>query len=269
MSPDYIENQTFSKIDNLGGLYKFAAILGQFMDYDFIASQIYQIFNNQYSIHTDRIKFLQTAINNRKDDMNRYFNYCKIIDTQPAYLNTMLSNLVEEYTGEGLDIDNGSKEVEEVESTNSEETDNVDTIEDSEDVDSKDSEESINVENKETLNESNLQEENIMQMLEKHLLELVNNTKQILDVVTDINEKIDKNSKHKDSGNKDGGDSEDDGDSDDLSDSNVEEFSKITEELNDVIKPITNLCSMSDIITTNRNGSFIEPVFRRRTCYNS
>ena len=92
----------FKSINDSNELYTFATIFGQFMDYDYIASQVIKLLTDrQYSLtdKQDIIKFLNNMISNRGQDINKYNAYCLKIDKIDNQLNYLINVMISSKRG--------------------------------------------------------------------------------------------------------------------------------------------------------------------------
>ena len=116
---DYNDNITkmYREIINKDDLYKFISIFGQFMDYDFITSQIIKLItNNQYSLtkKEDIVKYINNIISNSGRDIALFKSYCDSIDKIDNQLNSIINKMIERKQGSiisTIDIDNKRKEI--------------------------------------------------------------------------------------------------------------------------------------------------------------
>lgn len=89
-------SNAYKDIISTGDSYQFAASLSQFMDYDFVYSNLKSIFNNQFDINKadDNKRYLNMVISNRGNDFNKYIMYCNIIDKMSNLNNELINDMI-------------------------------------------------------------------------------------------------------------------------------------------------------------------------------
>ena len=92
----------YKYIMNNNELYSFVSIFGQFMDYDFIASQVLKLLTNkQFSLFKkeDIVKYINNVISNSGNNIALYKYYTESIDKIDNQLNNIINKIIERKQG--------------------------------------------------------------------------------------------------------------------------------------------------------------------------
>ena len=98
----YKENisSIFKNIKDKNNIYSFVSIFGQFIDYDYISSQIVYCLDNQYKCNdSDAIRFINDTLSNKKESIQRFNYYCSCIEKIDNQLNYVIKVLEQSKNG--------------------------------------------------------------------------------------------------------------------------------------------------------------------------
>lgn len=96
----------YNKILDKGDIAKFVSIVAQFFDYDYVSKQVCQLLDNQYDLNDEgAVKYLNSSLSNRKNDVLLYKSYCELISSVDNQLNFVINTIIKQKQGSIRKID--------------------------------------------------------------------------------------------------------------------------------------------------------------------